>query len=164
MSSSASTATEIDFAKSILEHSDQLIALVDTKAGILLAADGAILAVIGVSSPSIPNSYASGFFALIVVLFAMSAFMGAMTIRARRVPGTPATRVFFGSILEKSREEYVKSFPTSEQEILDDYLNNIYTLAMIQKKKFAYLNRALYLLLAGLASLLAFIVALRVGG
>jgi hypothetical protein len=160
----APVETEIDFARSILDHSDELIALVDTKAGILLAADGAILAIFGVSSPGALSPYASALYALTIALVAFSAFMGAMTIRARRVGGTPATRIFFGSIIEKSREEYVKSFPSAQGEILDDYLNNIYTLAMIQKKKFAYLNRSLYSLLVGLTSLLALITSLRIGG
>lgn len=163
MAQDAPVEAEIDFAKSILDHSDGLIALVDTKAGILLAADGAVLAILGVSSPGISGSYAVAFYAFTVALVALSGFMGAMTIRARRVRGTPTTRIFFGSILEKSREEYVKTFTPSEGEILDDYVNNIYTLALIQKKKFVYLNRSLYSLLAGLVALLLLIFSLKLG-
>ena len=151
--------TEIDFARSILNHSQTLINLVDTKAGILLATDGGILAILGAFPPGPLAPYQMACLIAAVTLVGVSALMGAMTIKARRVKGTPATKIFFGTVLEKARDEYIQSFPSSQQEILDDYLNNVYTLALIQKAKFAFLNRSLYFLLTGLVPLVVLVIS-----
>ena len=163
VSERASIDTEIEFANSILTHSQSLINLADAKAGILLAADGGILAILGAYRLNLSAQLVVVCSIVTVALVGLSAFLGGMVIKPRRISGAPATKVYFGSILQSTREEYVRSFSSSDAEILQDLLNNIYTLALIQKRKYLYLHRSFYSLMAGLVPLVVLVVILRAG-
>jgi hypothetical protein len=151
------TSSQIGFAKWIIDHNQSLINLVDTKAGVILAADGAILAILG-SFLSVNSIYERIFLWATLLLVLSSAVSGFMVIKPRTIACTPSTNIFFKSILTKSREDYRKDFAGSPDQILEDCLNNIYTLSIIQKAKFAFLKVSLYCLLVGLFPLIAMIV------
>lgn len=161
MSETGSILTEIDFAKTILEHNQNLINLVDAKAGILLAADGVVLAVLGASQVNLTSQIEKLSFFLVTSFLIGSAICGALTIKARVIHNTPPTKIFFGSILQMKREQYRESFASTPNQILGDLLNNIYTLATIQKKKFAYLNASIYLIVAALVVLALMVISIR---
>ena len=163
MSERASIDAEIEFANSILAHSQSLINLADAKAGIILAADGGILAILGAYPLDLSTQLIVACSIVAVALVGLSALLGAMVIKPRRIDGTPTTKVYFGSILKSTREEYVRSFPSSEAEILQDLLNNVYTLALIQRRKYQYLHRSFYSLVAGLIPLVVLVIILRGG-
>ncbi len=151
------TSSQIDFAKWIVDHNQSLINLVDTKAGVILAADGAIMAILGSSSPA--NSIYEQILLVVALLLVLSSVVfGFMVIRPRTIANTPATNVFFRSILKKTREDYRKDFAASPDQILEDIENNIYTLAMIQRAKFAFLLRSLYCLLLGFVPLVGLVL------
>ena len=153
------TSSQIDFAKWIIDHNQNLINLVDTKAGVILAADGAILAILG-SFLSVNSVYERVVLWATLILVLSSAVLGFMVIKPRTIACTPSTDVFFKSILTKSREQYRKDFAGSADQILEDCVNNIYTLAVIQKAKFFFLRGSLYALLFGFVPLVG-IVLLR---
>jgi len=140
---------QIDFARSILSHNQTLINLVDAKAGIILGVDIAILALLLSQSITLHDALGEALFIAGVAIVGLSALLGFLTISPARSAENPATSIFFSSIIKKTREEYRATFTFSPREILNDYLDNIYTLAQIQKAKFVNLYRSLYSLLLG---------------
>jgi len=103
---------QIDFAKHILDHSQNLISLVDTKAGVLLAADGAILALLTSSSLTGTSVATHTAFVVAAILLAASAAFGFGTIYPRTIQDSPPTRIFFLSILEKERDCLLYTSPS----------------------------------------------------
>src|SRR5713101_3389226 len=99
-------SAQIDFAKWIIDHNQSWINLVDTKAGVILAADAAILILLGGSSLSVNSVYDRILLEVTLTLVSASALFGFMVITPRTKAGAPATNIFFASILTKSREEY----------------------------------------------------------
>ncbi|MDA4121840.1 MAG: DUF5706 domain-containing protein [Thaumarchaeota archaeon] len=161
MSGQPSLSEQIDFAKTILAHNQSLVNFADTKAGVILAVDGAILAILASTSASISSGLAQLAAGAALLLIGISAILGFLIIKPRIHAGAPNTKVFYKAILAQSKEDYKKSFSSTPQQILDDYLNNIYTLALIQEKKFFYLQESLYCLILGLVPLGAIIVVLH---
>ncbi len=94
-----------------------------------------------------------------LLLVGVSAFLGFLIIMPRVHRTQPNTKIFYTAILSQTREAYKEAFSSTPHEMLDDYLNNIYTLALIQKKKFLYLQSALACLFTGLVPLIAIVVA-----
>jgi hypothetical protein len=140
---------EIDFARSILSHNQTLINLVDAKAGIILGVDIAVLALLLSQALTLHDALGESLFIAGVAIVGLSALFGFLAINPARSTDNPATSIFFSSIVKKTREEYRATFKFSPREILDDYLDNIYTLAQIQRAKFVNLSRSLYTLLLG---------------
>ncbi len=161
MSGQSSISEEIDFAKSILIHNQGLVNFADTKAGVILAVDGAILAILASTSASISSGLEQLAAGAALLLIGISAILGFLIIKPRIRGGTEKTKLFYKAILAQSKEDYKKSFSSTPQQILDDYLNNIYTLALIQEKKFFYLEESLYCLILGLVPIGAIIIALH---
>jgi len=148
----------IDFAKFILGHNQDIINLVDTKAGVLLAVDGAILALLTAMPVQSGSMIVRTVMVLTVVAVGLSALCGFLTIVPRTARPSPASQIFFRSIVSKSRDQHMEGFNPSPEEILQDYLENIYSLALIQKKKFAYLSISLYCLTLGLIPLSVLVI------
>lgn len=161
MSEELTIAQDIDFAKQILSHNQNLVNFADAKAGVLLAVDGGILVILASSPAAIHPGIEQLFLGAALLLIGISALCGFLTIRPRMFRSDSPTKIFYRDILAKTREEYKRSFSTTPKEILDDYLNNIYTLALIQKKKFFYLEESLYCLLLGLIPIIAIIVSVH---
>ena len=153
--------SSVDFAKWIIDHNQALINLVDTKAGVILAADGAILALLAGSSFTLNSILDQTIVGATLLLIGLSALFGFLVIKPRVFADTPPTKIFFGSILTKKREEYLGSFRSTPNQILEDCVNNIYTLALIQRAKFTFLRKSLYCLLLGLAPLIGMIILLH---
>jgi len=161
MSEEATIAQEIDYAKAIFHHNQDLVNFVDAKAGVILAVDGAILAILSGSSAATRGLLEQLLFGAGVLLIGISALLGFLIIKPRLNEHIPTTKIFFRAIVAKSKQDYKESFPSTTKEILDDYLNNIYALALIQKKKFSYLEVSLYSLLLGLIPIVATMISLR---
>jgi hypothetical protein len=149
----------VEFAKTIVEHSQGLINLIDTKAGIILAVDGAILALLAGTTLTVTGLLGHVALVSTVIVIGLSAAAGFFTIIPRSVSGAPTTHMFYGSIMSKSREEHKSAFTPSPSDILQDYLDNVYTLALIQKKKFTYLNASLYCLIIGFVPLVVLVIS-----
>ena len=160
-SEEATIGQKTDYAKAIFTHNQNLVNFVDTKAGVILAVDGAILAILASSSTALNSGYEQLALGAALLLIGISALFGFLIIKPRISEASQETKIFYRSILAKSRDDFKISFTSSPREILDDYLNNIYTLATIQKKKFFYLEESLYCLLLGLVPLIVLVVSVH---
>lgn len=161
MSEEASINQDIDYAKSILSINQNLVNFVDTKAGVLLAVDGAILAILASSTATINSGFEQLVLGSALLLIGISALFGFLIIKPRIHVHDSPTKIFYSTIITQSREDYKKSFSSTPAQILDDYLNNIYTLAVIQKKKFFYLEESLYCLILGLIPIIVIIISVH---
>jgi len=162
MTDDASTLQDIDYAKVILMNNQNLIHFTDTKAGVVLAVDGAIVAILSTSKATLGAAgIAELAFGAALLLIGISAFLGFLIIMPRIHRTHLDTKIFYAAIISKTREQYKESFSSTPKEMLDDYLNNIYTLALIQEKKFLYLQYSLYCLFLGLVPLVAVMFVLH---
>jgi len=161
MSDEASILQDIDYAKSVLTHNQNLINFLDAKAGVLLAVDGAILAILAASPAAVLRGWYELILGAALLLIGISALFGFLIIKPRVYEGSPDTKMFYSAILSKSRKKYIESFSSTPEQVLDDYLNNIYSLALIEKKKFFYLQESLYCLFLGLVPLIVIVVAVH---
>lgn len=161
MPDEVSILQDIDYAKSILTHNQNLINFLDAKAGVLLAVDGAILAILAASPAAVATGLEQLALAAALLLIGISALFGFLIIKPRVYEGSPDTKIFYSAILSKTRKKYIETFSSTPQQVLDDYLNNIYSLAMIEKKKFFYLQESLYCLFLGMVPLIVIIVAVH---
>ena len=152
---------DIDYAKSILTHNQNLINFLDAKAGVVLAVDGAILAILAASPAAVAPGLEQLALAAALLLIGISAFLGFLIIKPRIYEGSPDTKIFYSAILSKTRKKYIESFSTTPEQVLDDYLNNIYSLALIEKKKFFYLQESLYCLFLGMVPLIVIIIGVH---
>ena len=149
---------DIDYAKTILNHNQNMINFLDAKAGVLLAVDGAVLAILAISPWSTAAALEKLALGAALLLIGISALFGFWIIRPRVFEGDSQTKIFYAAILSHTREQYKQSFSSTPEEVLDDYLDNIYTIATIEKKKFFYLQESLYCLILGLVPIIVIIV------
>ena len=156
-----SVMQDIDYAKVILNHNQNLINVLDAKAGVLLAVDGAVLVILATSPVAIKSGLEQLTLGIALLLIGISAIFGFLIIKPRVYEGNIGTKIFYSAILSKTKEKYKESFSSTSKEILNDYLDNIYALAMIQKKKFFYLQQCLYFLVAGLVPLVITVIAVH---
>jgi Family of unknown function (DUF5706) len=161
MSDEMITMRDIDNARSILNHNQNLLNFLDAKAGVLLAVDGAILVILATSPAAITPGLEQLALGAALLLIGISAIFGFLIIKPRVYKGNTGTKIFYSAILSQTREGYKGSFSSTPKEMLDDYLDNIYTLALIEKKKFFYLQESLYCLLLGLVPLIFMIVVVH---
>jgi hypothetical protein len=156
LSQNSDLQDRIDFAKFAIEHTQNLITMTDTKASISIGIDGVMLAIIFASSSS--QSFLS-YPRFIPVLFSflfLSAIFGFATIFPRSVK-SPPTRLYYKSILTKSRKDFQAEFvDVAKRDLLEDCVNNIYTLAEIQRRKSTPLNLSILLLVGGMIAIVAF--------
>jgi hypothetical protein len=152
---------DIDYAKSILNHNQNLLNFLDAKAGVVVAVDGAILAILAASPAAVKPGLEQLVLGAALLLIGISAIFGFLIIKPRIYIGGPETKIFYSAILSKSRKKYIESFSTPPEHVLDDYLNSIYSLALIEKKKFFYLQESLYCLFLGMVPLVVIIVGVR---
>lgn len=157
----AALIQDIDYAKMILNHNQNLINFLDAKAGIVLAVDGAILAILATSATAAESELKQLALGASLLLIGISALFGFLIIKPRVYEENSQTKIFYKEILSKTREKYIESFSSTPKEMLDDYLNNIYSLALIEKKKFFYLQESLYCLFLGLVPLIVLIVTIH---
>lgn len=156
-SSSGNDDTEtarIDYAKFVIEHNVSFINLADTKAGILLGINGIVLALLfGIDKTQL-SSLSSTLFLFTSVFLAGSSFFAILTIIPRLTQAQNSSRIYFMSIVQKSKDEFLKDWrELKQQDILRDLGENIHNLAKIQSKKFKYLQVSILLIIVGIGLL-----------
>lgn len=147
---------KIDFARNVLEHNNNLIHLIDAKAGLVLGSTGIILGLLLFFDRS---SVAEN---TMYILFTTVVFLGAtmvfafLTIFPRTTPKTKTeTAIFYESITQQTEEEYSEIIGSlTYEKIIADYANNIHSLAMVQKRKFWTLRMSLVLMMISIGSLM----------
>jgi hypothetical protein len=148
---------KIDFAKSVLEHNLSLINLADAKAGILLGINGVVLALLFGIEKETPTGLSTPFsFFLTAILFGVSGIFAISTLIPRLTGEQNKTKIYFLKIKESTREEYLQSWNgLTNDEILRDYILNIYNLASLQTEKYRDLRLSIIITMMAFGFLIA---------
>lgn len=147
---------KIDFAKSVLEHNLSLINLADAKAGILLGINGVVLALLFGIEKETPTGLSTLFFFLTAILFGVSSIFAISTLIPRLTGEQNKTKIYFLKIKESTREEYLQSWNgLTNDEILTDYILNIYNLASLLTEKYRDLRLSIIITMMAFGFLIA---------
>ena len=147
---------KIDFAKSVLEHNLSLINLADAKAGILLGINGVVLALLFGIEKETPTGLSTLFFFLTAILFGVSSIFAISTLIPRLTGEQNKTKIYFLKIKESTRKEYIQSWNgLTNDEILTDYILNIYNLASLQTEKYRDLRLSIIITMMAFGFLIA---------
>ena len=147
---------KIDFAKSVLEHNLSLINLADAKAGILLGINGVVLALLFGIEKETPAGLSTLFFFLTAILFGVSSIFAISTLIPRLTREQNKTKIYFLKIKEFTRKEYIQSWNgLTNDEILTDYILNIYNLASLQTEKYRDLRLSIIITMMAFGFLIA---------
>jgi pycsar effector protein len=147
---------KIDFAKSVLEHNLSLINLADTKAGILLGINGVVLALLFGIEKETPTGLSTLFFFLTAILFGVSSIFAISTLIPRLTREQNKTKIYFLKIKESTRKEYIQSWNgLTNDEILTDYILNIYNLASLLTEKYRDLRLSIIITMMAFGFLIA---------
>ncbi len=152
--SSNSDQNKINFAKNILDHNSDLISLIDTKAGLVLGSAGIILGLLSFfDRETLGNAIIPLFVTMMLLLGTICfSFFTIFPRLTKKIKGE--TAIFYPAIVQFTIEEYkTKLENISPEEILKDYINNIYSLAKVQEKKFNHLRISMGLMIASSVSL-----------
>jgi hypothetical protein len=158
-SSAATAPTHIDYCKSILQFNDSKITGIDTKASFLTGISSVMLAL--TASAMVTNYQTMPSYIYMIGIGTVISLLVALTFAIRVViPATenqvtykePPNDFFCNRILDASREDYRKKIQDSTQgTMVENYLNEIYTLAEILSQKYRRVRHASYALLAAIA-------------
>jgi O-antigen/teichoic acid export membrane protein len=142
--------SRFDFAKDNLTNNLTISESADTKACLLLGIIGVLFGILVTNTTNLPWSYPYYIPFLLGLLFLLLSSMSCFAVIFSRIKRglRPPSVIFFVSIVERKREEYLRQVKgISDEAILDDYLNNIYTLAKIQVKKYRWYRSSIILFL-----------------
>lgn len=147
--------SKMDFAKFVIDHNNDLITLADTKAGFILASAGVIMGLLFLMNKHGLTDFTKGGIVVTAILLGFTAIFSFTVILPRLTKKPPQTSIFFQSIIKKSQDVYVSDFKgLTKDEILTDYLNNIYNISKIQNKKFLFLRVSLCFMIPALIALI----------
>ena len=137
-----SNAEKIEFVKHIYSLNQEILQMADTKSSIILGISGVIISIIvatDIKTVSVENQYYLGGAVIFSLLTSLSQFFA---IFPRITKNNNITNfLFYKSILQFNRHEYSEQLnKIDSNEILNDYINNIYNLALIQDKKYFWLK------------------------
>lgn len=147
---------KIDFARNILEHNNDLIHFIDTKAGLVLGSAGIILGLLSFFDRSSVTENTAYVLFITVILLGSTMVFSFLTIFPRTTPKTKTeTAIFYESITQQTGEEYSKTIDSlTYEKIIADYASNIHSLARVQKRKFNTLRASLILMMSSVGSLM----------
>lgn len=154
--SDAGITEKTDFLKYILEHNSSLISLIDTKAGLILGSAGIILGLLSFFDKTVMTNNTTYILFITIGLLGSTIIFSFLTIFPRITSKTRnETSIFYASIIQQSKEEYGKIIDAlTLEKILNDYSDNIYSLAKIQERKFNHLRISLILMILSVSSLI----------
>ncbi len=131
------TTDKINFIKHIYEWNQQITHVADTKVSALQIINTLIISFSATFGLKELSPYAKIVVVSAVVLAAFSSLMLLMTILPRLSKGPSEGTNFYRGILKYTCEGYCARMEEIElNELLRDYLNSIYMVALIQEKKF----------------------------
>lgn len=135
----------IEYAVIVLKHNFTLLQHAETKANMVLGIVGIMLSILLSMYQTIKTTpFIRIPFFFLISTCVISGLKAIETIRARITIDEPDNFLYYMHILNMKRNDFVASFKKlSEREKSDSILNEIYTLAVIQKTKYAALNQAI---------------------
>ncbi len=146
----------IDFVRDVLEHNNSLITLIDTKAGLVLGSAGIILGLLSFFDRTLMVGNTINALFVTIGLLGSTIIFSFITIFPRLTSKTKGeTAIFYASIIQQSKEEYRKMVNgLTPEKIIDDYSDNIFSLAKVQESKFKTLRISLIFMILSVASLI----------
>ena len=144
----------IDFTESILKHNADLVNFADTKAGLILGSAGIMLSLLTFFGKMGLNVYEIFGLIITVILLSITIIFSVLTISPRITKKNKfESAIFYKSIIQQTKTEYKKMvYGMTLEDILDDLLNNIHSMAGIQNKKFGCLRKALlFMIISGIS-------------
>jgi hypothetical protein len=153
------TASAIELAKFSGNRSLQLIGLADTKASIVVAATGVIVALLVNSEllQSVSGPIVRGIYIATIVLLVSSAVVGLRILWPRRCENPTASKVFHEYAIQ-NKQKYAENLLSKPETVLEDYANNAVRLAEDVARQFFLLKISVSLLVSGLVLLLILVV------
>lgn len=143
------TKHRIDLAKWLLERTLGWIATADTKTGMVIAIDlamvGGLAAAFNASLPAARTYWCIKIVLLATACLAIAIFCAAMAALPR-LSGPPDSLIFFGKIADRPVTAFVDKFSkVSESELLTDLATQIHRNAHIAKDKHHWVRRGLFM-------------------
>jgi pycsar effector protein len=124
-------------------------------AGILLGINGVVLALLFGIEKETPTVLSTLFFFLTAILFGVSSIFAISTLIPRLSREQNRTKIYFLKVKESTREEYIQSWNgLTNDEILTDYIINIYNLASLQTEKYRDLRLSIIITMMAFGSLI----------
>jgi hypothetical protein len=137
-------AEKINFIKHIYESNQQITHVADSKVSALQIINTLIISFSATVSIKDLNPYSKMIIIAALVSAAFSSLMLLMTILPRLSKGASVGINFYSGILKYSAEAYCSRMAgISLDELLKDYLNSIYLIALVQEKKYFRLRLGL---------------------
>ena len=125
------------------------------KAGILLGINGVVLALLFGIEKETPTGLSTLFFFLTAILFGVSSIFAISTLIPRLTRDQNKTKIYL-KIKESTREEYIQSWNgLTNDEILTDYILNIYNLASLLTEKYRDLRLSIIITMMAFGFLIA---------
>lgn len=133
---------KIEHAKHIYSLNQEILQMADTKSSIILGISGIIISII-IATDTKTVSLDKKYFLAGAVIFSLLTSVSQFFAIFPRITKNNNTKnlLFYKGILQFSRNEYSEELKKIDSgEILTDYVNNIYNLALIQEKKYFWLK------------------------
>jgi len=139
-----SDGEKIDLLARLFSSNQDTLKMADTKSSFILGISGILLsATIQIMKTNV-SSYKIYCLDLAVICLLFAIISQIKTISPRMRENDSKGILFYKDILKCLPEEYAQNFKeVNYQKIIDDYLACIYELALIQQKKFMWLNRGI---------------------
>lgn len=143
------TKHRIDLAKWLLERTLGWIATADTKTGMVIAIDlamvGGLAAAFTASLPAARTYWCIRIVLLATACLAIAIFCAAMAAISR-LSGPPKSLIYFGKIADRTVANFVDEFSNvAEKELLTDLTTQIHRNAQIARDKHSWVRKGLFM-------------------
>jgi hypothetical protein len=139
---SRSKCSNLELVHRIYESTQHLIYVADRKVASLLLINAVLISFAGTWNLREYSSSIKSVILIAVLAAALSTILYLLAIIPRISGQAPKSILHYKGILGSSSESYVsKMTEISDGELMQDYLNTIYALSAIQRKKDLYLRR-----------------------
>ena len=137
-----SSAEKVEFAKHIYSVNQEILQMADTKSSIILGISGIIISII-IATDLGTVTTEKHYYLVGAIAFSLLTSLSQFYAIFPRLSKNSNRRniLFYKGILQFNRNEYEEELKKLDSSaLLNDYINNIYNLALIQEKKYFWLK------------------------
>ena len=143
-----SNEEKMELVKHIYKLNQDVLQMADTKSSIILGISGIIISILIATEMGDFTSYKQYCLGGAVVFSLLTSLSQLCTIFPRITKRDIKTILFYKGILKYNRKEFAEEIRnTKSNELLNDYIDNIYNLALIQEKKYLWLKIGFFFLI-----------------
>ena len=145
---------KIGLLTDIFSSNQETLKMADTKSSFILGISGVMLSFIVPINKTGFSSYKLYCLDFAVLCLFAATISQLLTIFPRINNSNSKNILFYKGILQCELEEYKKNIKKMDsQKVIDDYIASIYNLAIIQKKKFRWLNWGIIFLIVSIIAI-----------